>query len=113
MAETSAPHRAQERGGPQGSESEHKGLAETFHEKVIALDTMGLRLLTPTAIAIAIIVASAVLLATRDADWPLVSMGNVGGSVLETVPLPVAVLATITLILAWSFIVGGALHAPP
>lgn len=113
MAETSAPRRAQERGGPQGSESEHKGLAETFHEKVIALDTMGLRLLTPTAIAIAIIVASAVLLATRDADWPLVSMGNVGGSVLETVPLPVAVLATITLILAWSFIVGGALHAHP
>ncbi|MBO0701781.1 MAG: hypothetical protein J2P38_02535 [Candidatus Dormibacteraeota bacterium] len=90
---------------------EHEGLAGTFHEKVISLDTMGLRLLAPTAAAIAVIVASAVFLATRDAGWPLVSLGAPTGSVLETVPLPVAVLATLAIILAWSFILAGSLHA--
>ncbi|MBO0702943.1 MAG: hypothetical protein J2P38_08420, partial [Candidatus Dormibacteraeota bacterium] len=91
---------------------EHEGLARTFHEKVISLDTMGLRLLTPTAVAIAIIVASAILLATRDAGWPQVSVGAPGVA-LETVPLPAVVLATIALVFAWSFILAGALHAHP
>ncbi|MBO0701780.1 MAG: hypothetical protein J2P38_02530, partial [Candidatus Dormibacteraeota bacterium] len=102
------PSPDQERTGPE----EHDGLAATFHEKLISLDTMGLRLLAPTAVAIAIIVGSAVLLATRDAGWPPVSVGGTQ-AVLQTVPLPVAVLATIAMILAWSFILAGALHAHP
>lgn len=89
----------------------HEGLAGTFHEKVISLDTMEVRLLAPTALAIAIVFASAVLLATRDSGWPLVSAGAVQGSTLGTVPLPAALLTTITIILAWSFILAGALHA--
>ncbi|MBO0743396.1 MAG: hypothetical protein J2P43_00125, partial [Candidatus Dormibacteraeota bacterium] len=82
-----------ERGIPHPAESEPpepEGLSGTFHEKVISLDTMGLRLLAPTAVAIAIIFASAVLLGTRDAGWPLVSAGAVQGPVLGTVPLPIA-----------------------
>lgn len=113
MAETDARQPDGQRERPEPAESEHEGLAGTFHEKVIRLDTMGLRLLTPTAVAIAIIIASAVLLAVRDAGWPLVSVGTLGGGELETVPLPIAVLTTVTIILAWSFIVAGALHAHP
>ncbi len=96
---------------PEEESKAHEGLAGTFHEKAISLDTMGLGLLAPTAVAIAIIVASAALLATRDAAWPLVSAGAVVGSELGTVPLPIALLSTITLVLAWSFILAGALHA--
>ncbi len=106
MAERGLPHPTAESEPP-----EHAGLAGTFHEKVISLDTMEVRLVLPTALAIAIVFASAVLLATRDAGWPLVSAGQVQGTVLGTVPLPTALLTTITIILAWSFILAGALHA--
>ncbi|MBO0702352.1 MAG: hypothetical protein J2P38_05430, partial [Candidatus Dormibacteraeota bacterium] len=91
----------------------HEGLAGTFHEKVISLDTMELRLLLPTAIAIAVVVASAALVATRDLPWPLVSAGVLNDPALGNVPLPVAVLAAITVVISWSFVLAGALHAHP
>lgn len=91
--------------------ADHEGLSGAFHEKVISLDTMEPRLLLPTAVAIALVVACAVLVATRGLPWPLVAAGRVSGDTLATVPLPVAVLATITVIIAWSFILSGALHA--
>ena len=91
--------------------SGHEGLAGTFRDKVISIDTLELRLLAPIAGAIAIVVGSAVLLATRDAGWPRVSVGAPEGGVVASVPLPVAVLATVAMVFAWSFILAGALHA--
>lgn len=92
--------------------AEHEGLGRTFHEKLISLDTMDLRLLLPTAVAIAVVAAGGVLLATRDlVPWPQISAGGLAGEVIGTLPLPVAVLGAITLVVAWSFVLAGALHA--
>ncbi|MFZ0214483.1 MAG: hypothetical protein WAM30_00915, partial [Candidatus Dormiibacterota bacterium] len=103
MAEASPGARPEERVGDEG-------LAGTFREKVISVRSMEGRLLMPTALAIAIVIAAAILLATRSLDWPRVSAGIQNG-VLTAVPLPVAIVAALALVLGWSFVLTGALHA--
>ncbi|MBO0745893.1 MAG: hypothetical protein J2P43_12795, partial [Candidatus Dormibacteraeota bacterium] len=91
---------------------EHEGLSATFHEKAIRLRTMQLRLLLPSAVAIAIVVAGALLFALRDLPWPELGAGrNFQTGQLQTVPLPVGIFGGLALIVAWSFILTGALHA--
>ena len=96
--------------GERGEEPE--GLSATFHEKVIKLRTMQLPLLLPSAVAIAIVIAGALLFALHDLPWPELGAGrNLQTGQLQTVPLPVAVFGGLALTVAWSFILTGALHA--
>ena len=96
----------------EGGREEHEGLSATFHEKVIQLRTMQLRLLLPSAIAISIVITGALLFALRDLPWPELSAGrNIQTGQLQTVPLPVGVFGGLALAVAWSFVLTGALHA--
>ncbi len=109
MAEQPA---AEPLGRKEAGRDEHEGLSATFHEKVIQLGTMELRLLLPSAVAIAIIVAGALLFALRALPWPNVGAGvNFETGTLQTLPLPVAVFGGLSLAVAWSLVLAGALHA--
>lgn len=98
--------------GAAGSAERHEGLSASFHEKAIKLRTMELRLLLPSAVAIAIVVAGALLVALRGLPWPDLGAGrNFETGTLQTLPLPVAVFGGISLDVAWSLVLAGALHA--
>ncbi|MFZ0214484.1 MAG: hypothetical protein WAM30_00920 [Candidatus Dormiibacterota bacterium] len=87
-----------------------EGLSGTFREKVISVRSMEGRLLLPTVTAVSIVIAAGILLATRDLDWPQVGAGS-NGSALTTVPLPIAVVSAVAMVVGWSFVLAGALHA--
>ena len=101
-------------GEPDPSEppEEHEGgLSQAFLERAISLRSMSPTLLAITVVPIAQAVVAAGLLATRDVPWPLVPAGTLpGGQVLATLPLPTLVAAAVFMVLAWSYVLTGALH---
>lgn len=97
--------------GESREEGEHEhGLAHTFHAKLIRFDSMDRGLLVLTVLAIVAVVLGAVLILVRDLPWPLLPV-TTSGEALITVPLPVLVAAGLFLVLAWSYLLTGAMHS--
>ncbi|HEX4216016.1 MAG TPA: hypothetical protein VIA06_22070 [Candidatus Dormibacteraeota bacterium] len=95
----------------EGEENEHEhGLAHTLQEKLIRFDSMDRGLLALTLIAIAAVILTAVLILVKDLPWPLLPVTTSGEKVI-TVPLPVLVASGIFLVLAWSYLLTGAMHS--
>jgi hypothetical protein len=90
-------------------EDKELGLAHALREKLIGLGSMDRGLLVTTLVAIAMVVAAGILLATRDAPWPRVPTSAEAPAL--TVPLPVLIACSIFLVIAWSYLLAGALHA--
>lgn len=101
------PHGAHE----EREEHEH-GLSHTFFEKLIEVRSMDRGQLTLTMLAMAAVVVAVLLLTVRDLPWPEVLVGfGQGGSTSQSLPLPILVGCGVFLVLAWSYILVGALHA--
>ena len=91
------------------SEHDEPGLAHAFHEKAIGVRGMDRGLLVLTVLAAVLVVLAGVLLAMSDVAWPRVA-ATIGGPEL-TIPVPVLIGCSVFLVLAWSYLLAGALHA--
>jgi hypothetical protein len=86
-------------------------LSRVFLERVISVRSMSPTLLAATLVPIVQALLAAALLASRDLPWPSVSGGTpLTGNVLVTLPLPTLVATAVFTVLAWSYVLAGALH---
>ena len=92
--------------------AEHReGLSQAFLERAISFRSMSPALLAASLVPIGQAVVAAVLVTTRDLPWPVVPAGRLpGGQILATLPLPTLVFAAVFMVLAWSYVLTGALH---
>jgi hypothetical protein len=90
------------------AEHEH-GLAHEFLEKLISLRSMDPGLLVLTVLAMAMVVAAGILIMVKGLPWPQVRATS--DIVAQTIPLPVMVGCAVFVVLAWSYILSGALHS--
>lgn len=87
-----------------------RSLKETFLDRAISVGTMTAALRGLTAVALAAVALAAVLVGLRSAGLPSVPLGSEGG--LQSAMPSVTFWASIVLLsLAWSYLLGGLLHA--
>jgi hypothetical protein len=97
---------------PAASVDAPEGFAHRLHEKAISLTSMDRRLRWLTVLAIAQIAVVALMILVRDVPWPSVGLGEDPLAHEEaSIPVPVLVVVMVELVLAWSYVLAGALHA--
>ena len=87
------------------------GLLETFRERALSLRTMSGRLRLATGLALAQLGAAALLVGLREParHLPATDVAIVGGQ-LASLSTPVLVVCVAMVCVAWSYLLGGALH---
>jgi hypothetical protein len=101
MAETT--HHPQH---PHGAES----FRELLRERIISVRTMDPRLRLVVGAAVAQLLVAAIMVALRSADMRRI-IGDVTNGEESTIPVATFVVATIFVVVAWTFVLAGALHA--
>lgn len=95
-------------------EGHEKGLRHLFRERAISLRTMERPLRLITGLALAELIVTAILLAARGLPLALPPIAvYVQDGHLFQLPLPVFVVSLVFLVVAWSYLLAGALHAHP
>jgi len=89
-----------------GSES----FRELLRERIISIRTMDRRLRLVVGAAVAQLLVAAVMVALRGANMPRI-VGDVTDDVTSTIPVATFVVATVFVVVAWTFVLAGALHA--
>jgi hypothetical protein len=100
MTETAAPPHAH------GAES----FRELARERLISIRTMDRRLRLVVGAAVAQLLVAAIMVALRGADIPRI-IGDVTDNEESTIPIATFVVATSFVVVAWTFVLAGALHA--
>jgi hypothetical protein len=100
MADTTHPQPAH------GSES----FRELLRERVISIRTMDRRMRLVVGAAVAQLLVAAIMVALRGADIPRI-IGDVTDGEESTIPVATFVVATSFVVVAWTFVLAGALHA--
>lgn len=92
---------------------DHEGLAHHLREKAISLNSMERPLRWLTVLALVQIVVAALLIALRQAPWPPVRLGGdgLGGGGSTEAPAVAVAFTVWLLIVGWSYVLAGALHA--